>query len=87
MFPMIEMAGNDHLKFLDSVNYIYNAANPQCNHFVLADEQKRNAQFLRSKPPYAPLASLSKYPNVLRPRAAQLVSTCLNGSGHSLEQR
>jgi glycosyltransferase involved in cell wall biosynthesis len=87
MFPMIEMAGNAHLKFLESVNYIYNDANPQCNHFVRADEQRRNAQFLRSKPPYAPLIALPKYPNALRPRVSQLVSTCLNGSGPSLGQR
>ncbi|MES2791364.1 MAG: glycosyltransferase family A protein [Planctomycetota bacterium] len=65
MFPMIEMAGNDHLKFLESVNYIYNDANPKCNHFVRAEEQKRNAQFLRSKPPYAPLADASKHLNGL----------------------
>ncbi|MES2787986.1 MAG: hypothetical protein V4719_00085 [Planctomycetota bacterium] len=86
-FPMIEMAGNAHLKFLESVNYIYNDASSQCIHFAWADEQKRNAQFLRSKPPYGPLADASKHLNGLRSRATQLVSTCLNGSGPSLGQR
>jgi glycosyltransferase involved in cell wall biosynthesis len=55
MFPMIEMAGNRHIRFLESINYVCNRANPLSNFRLRAAEQLRNAAFLRSKPVYAPL--------------------------------
>jgi glycosyltransferase involved in cell wall biosynthesis len=55
MFPMVEMAGNRHVKFLDSINYVYNRSNPASNFRVRPEEQLRNAAFLRSKPPYKQL--------------------------------
>jgi glycosyltransferase involved in cell wall biosynthesis len=34
MFPMIEMAGNEHYKFMPEINYIYNEENPLNDHKV-----------------------------------------------------
>lgn len=55
MYPMIEMAGNRRIKYLPSINYIYNRDNPLCNFRVRTIEQLQNGEFLRSKPPYAEL--------------------------------
>lgn len=55
MFAMIEMAGNRHIKFLQSINYVYNRSNSLSNFRVRAEEQLRNAAYLRTLPPYAPL--------------------------------
>ena len=55
MFPMVEMAGDRHIKFLHSINYVYNRSNPGSNFRVRSVEQLRNAAFLRSKTPYEQL--------------------------------
>ncbi|MEZ6035760.1 MAG: glycosyltransferase family 2 protein [Planctomycetaceae bacterium] len=55
MFPMIEMAGDRHIRFIPEINYIYNRSNPESNFRVRSEEQLRNAEFLRSKTPYARL--------------------------------
>jgi len=34
MFPMLEMSGNEHYRFMEEVNYIYNAENPINDHKV-----------------------------------------------------
>ncbi len=34
MYPMLEMAGQEHYKFMDEVNYIYNEQNPLNDHKV-----------------------------------------------------
>ncbi len=54
MFPLLEMAGNKRAKFLPSVNYVYNSANPLCN-FRVAQNYAINDQYFRSLPPYAVL--------------------------------
>jgi len=66
MFPMVEMAGNAHVKFLDTINYVYNRENPDSNFRIRPDEQLRNAAFLRSKPPYEQLPddALERYGGV-----------------------
>ena len=55
MFPMVEMAGDRHIKFIPSINYVYNRSNPGSNFRVRSEEQLRNAAFLRSKAPYEQL--------------------------------
>jgi glycosyltransferase involved in cell wall biosynthesis len=55
MFPMIEMAGNAHSKWLESINYVYNRDNPLSCGKIRREEQFANARFLRQKPPYPAL--------------------------------
>ena len=52
MLPMLEMAGDDRIKFMDEVLYIYNEANPLNDHKVDMGEQFRIAAIGRSKPSY-----------------------------------
>jgi len=63
MFPMVEMAGNAHVKFLETINYVYNRENPDSNFRIRPEEQLRNATFLRNKPPCQQLPddSLERY--------------------------
>lgn len=78
MFAMIEMAGNSHVRYLQSVNYVYNRSNPASNFRVRAAEQLRNAAHLRSLPPYSPLPddALERWsgpsPTVVSPRVEHL---------------
>tara|TARA_R110000782_G_scaffold244079_2_gene330843 strand:+ start:1143 stop:1853 length:711 start_codon:yes stop_codon:yes gene_type:complete len=41
MYPMLEMAGHEHYKFIESINYVYNNENPINDHKV-------NLQFVSS---------------------------------------
>ena len=34
MYPMLEMSGEEHYKFMDEINYIYNEQNPLNDHKV-----------------------------------------------------
>lgn len=52
MYPMIEMAGKEHSRFLPEINYIYNHDNPDSNHFSNRELQKLNDQKIRNKQPY-----------------------------------
>jgi len=52
MFPMLEMAGENHYKFMESVNYIYNGNNPINEHKVNMFMVNEHAAKIRSKPPY-----------------------------------
>lgn len=56
MYPMIEMAGNARIKYLPSVNYVYNRDNPLNNFRIRTNEQLNNGEFLKSKPPYSQLS-------------------------------
>ena len=56
MFPMIEMAGDRHVKFLESINYVYNRSNPLSNFRLRPEEQLRNAAYLRTRKPYCLLS-------------------------------
>jgi glycosyltransferase involved in cell wall biosynthesis len=75
MFPMVEMAGDRHVKFLDSINYVYNRSNPASNFRVRPEEQLRNAAFLRAKPPYEQLPdnALELYGNLT---GAEFMNRC-----------
>lgn len=52
LFPMIEMAGRKHIKFIEKVLYVYNDMNPACVYKILPKENIREAEYVRSKPIY-----------------------------------
>jgi glycosyltransferase involved in cell wall biosynthesis len=55
MFPMVEMSGEKHFKFLPSINYIYNELNPLNEHKVDLTKVSKTANIIRNKPPYSKL--------------------------------
>ncbi len=55
MFPMIEMAGIDRIKFIKEINYVYNRSNKNSNFRIRSVEQTRNGKFIRSKKSYKKL--------------------------------
>lgn len=55
MFPMLEMAGAVHVRFIPEVTYIYNVATPLNDYKLRVFEQHRLEKALRSKQPYAPI--------------------------------
>lgn len=56
MFPMIEMAGNHHSKWLPTINYIHNRDNELSCFRLRRPEQQQNEAWLRSLPAYACVA-------------------------------
>ncbi len=52
MFPMLEMAGPEHYKFMTEINYTYNGENPINEHKVDIGMVQDHAKQIRSKPPY-----------------------------------
>jgi glycosyltransferase involved in cell wall biosynthesis len=59
MFPMLEMASKGHIRFIDEILYIYNTGNPISDSVAHRKKQKKIALFLRSRPSYMPLSTLS----------------------------
>ena len=55
MFPMVEMAGEEHFTFLDEVLYIYNETNPLNEHKVSISNVTETANKIRNKQPYSKL--------------------------------
>lgn len=55
MYPMIEMAGNDHIKFIDRVLLIYNDSNPASHTRLIPQVSLRIAEYLQNKPMYDPI--------------------------------
>jgi len=55
MFPMVEMAGEEHFKFISTINYIYNESNPLNEHKVGMSKIMSTVNKVRSKPPYKKL--------------------------------
>lgn len=55
MYPMIEMAGEEHYRFMSEINYIYNEGNPLNDHKVNAGSVNRIVNILRNKPKYSKL--------------------------------
>ncbi len=55
MFPMIEMAGEEHYKFMEEINYIYNEENPINEHKVNLVSVNQIVVKLRNKEPYKKL--------------------------------
>lgn len=52
MFPMVEMSGEKHFKFLPTISYIYNESNPLNEHKVNLVKVSSTANIIRNKPPY-----------------------------------
>ena len=52
MFPMLEMSGEEHYRFMNDINYIYNETNPINEHKVNIDMVNDHAAKIRNKKPY-----------------------------------
>jgi glycosyltransferase involved in cell wall biosynthesis len=50
--PMLEMAGPDHIQFIEEVLYVYNGSNALSDHRVNRDAQVRVHERIRSRPRY-----------------------------------
>jgi len=55
MFPMIEMAGEEHIKFIDKVLYVYNNLNISTNS-TLIEKFYKDIKFIENKPIYASIS-------------------------------
>lgn len=55
MFPMLEMAGQEHYRFLSEINYIYNESNPMNDHKVNLDKVMQTVHKIRNKKEYTKL--------------------------------
>jgi len=52
MFPMLEMAGRKHYKFMNEINYVYNNLNPISEHLVDMSMVNNHASIIRAKAKY-----------------------------------
>ena len=55
MYPMIEMAGEEHIKFIDKILYVYNNLNP-CQDEKMLEKFQRDINFIKNKPSYASIS-------------------------------
>jgi len=55
MFPMFEMSGEEHYRFLTDINYIYNESNPINDHKVNLDKVMKTVNKIRNKKEYKKL--------------------------------
>ena len=55
MFPMLEMSGEEHYRFMSDINYVYNEQNPINDHKVDLTLVNEIAVKIRSKEPYKKL--------------------------------
>jgi glycosyltransferase involved in cell wall biosynthesis len=55
MFPMFEMSGEEHYRFLSNINYIYNESNPINDHKVNLSNVLQTVNKIRNKIPYKKL--------------------------------
>ena len=55
MFPMFEMCGLEHFKFIKDINYIYNESNPMNDHKVNMNKVIQVVNKIRNKKPYSKL--------------------------------
>jgi hypothetical protein len=55
MYPMVEMSGKNHYKFMDTINYIYNESNPINDHKVNLRRVDEVNNLLRQYKPYEKL--------------------------------
>jgi hypothetical protein len=58
LYPMIEMCGQRHMRFIEKILYIYNDMNPASEMYTNAIEQERLAKEIREKPCYEELTAL-----------------------------
>ena len=52
MYPMVEMAGPSHYKFMTDINYIYNEDNPLNDHKVNMPSVSQTVVKIRNRKPY-----------------------------------
>jgi len=52
MYPMLEMSGKDHYKFMVEVNYIYNEQNPLNDHKINMGKVNYYVGYAKNKSPY-----------------------------------
>ena len=55
MFPMIEMSGEEHFKFISDVVYIYNESNPLNDHKINMSKVSNTVNIIRNKSGYSKL--------------------------------
>jgi hypothetical protein len=55
MFPMFEMSGEEHYRFLTDILYIYNESNPINDHKVNMANVMKTTNKIRNKTPYKKL--------------------------------
>lgn len=55
MFPMLEMSGEEHYRFLPDINYIYNESNPINDHKVNLNKVMTTVNKIRNKKEYQKL--------------------------------
>lgn len=52
MFPMFEMSGTEHYRFIEETNYVYNESNPINDHKINMDQVLSITNKIRNKPKY-----------------------------------
>jgi len=52
MFPMLEMSGEKHFKYISETLYIYNESNPLNDHKVNMPKVSSTVNIIRNKPQY-----------------------------------
>jgi glycosyltransferase involved in cell wall biosynthesis len=52
MYPMLEMSGEEHYKFMNEINYIYNEQNPLNDHKINFNKVKFYVDYARKKKKY-----------------------------------
>jgi glycosyltransferase involved in cell wall biosynthesis len=55
MYPMVEMSGPDHYRFMGDINYIYNDSNPINDHKINLNKVLSINQIIRNYKPYEKL--------------------------------
>lgn len=58
MLPMVEMASDGHVQFIDETMYIYNNSNPLSDHRIDLELQRKLSGIITAKKKYNPLKSL-----------------------------
>ena len=55
MFPMLEMSGDEHYRYLPEINYVYNGENPLNDHKVNSNDVRLICNKIANKEPYIKL--------------------------------
>lgn len=55
IYPMVEMCGAKHMRFIERIMYVYNDLNPECIYLVSPAASLAEADYYRNKQPYEEL--------------------------------
>ncbi len=58
LYPMVEICGHRHMRFISKVNYLYNDINPSNDMKINRKQQASTAARIRTMPPYAEIDEL-----------------------------